>query len=85
MCIRDSFYMAFFPLFVDPSRRPGLLTFGAMALTVAVLTLAYGAGAILLTHLLAERLRANARLTSALNKLAGMFLIGFGVRLALTK
>ena len=79
------FYMAFFPLFVDPSRRPGLLTFGAMALTVAVLTLAYGAGAILLTHLLAERLRANARLTSALNKLAGMFLIGFGVRLALTK
>lgn len=79
------FYMAFFPLFVDPSRQPGLLTFGAMALTVAVLTLAYGAGAILLTHLLAERLRANARLTSALNKLAGMFLIGFGVRLALTK
>ena len=28
------FYMAFFPLFVDPARHQGLLTFGAMAATV---------------------------------------------------
>ncbi len=76
------FYMAFFPLFVDPSRHQGMATFGAMALTIAVLTFAYGLTVVLLTHFLAERLRANRRLSSALEKLAGIFLIGFGIKLA---
>lgn len=76
------FYMAFFPLFVDPARHQGLLTFGVMALTIAVLTFAYCLGATLLTHFLAERLRANPRIKASLEKLAGVFLIGFGVKLA---
>ena len=79
------FYMAFFPLFVDPARHQGLVTFGAMAATVAVLTLVYGLGATLLTHFLAERLRANPRIGRALEKLAGVFLIGFGIKLAISK
>lgn len=79
------FYMAFFPLFVDPTRHRGVLTFGVMAATVAALTFAYGLGAVLLTHFLAERLRANPRIGRALEKVAGVFLIGFGVKLALTK
>ena len=37
------FYMAFFPLFVDPARHQGLATFGVMAATIAVLTFLYGA------------------------------------------
>jgi leucine efflux protein len=76
------FYMAFFPLFVDPARHQGLLTFGVMALTIATLTFAYCLGATLLTHFLAERLRANPRIKTLLEKLAGVFLIGFGVKLA---
>jgi leucine efflux protein len=76
------FYMAFFPLFVDPVRHQGLLTFGVMALTIAVLTFLYCLGATLLTHLLADRLRANPRIKSVLEKLAGIFLIGFGLKLA---
>jgi threonine/homoserine/homoserine lactone efflux protein len=79
------FYMAFFPLFVDPAQHKGFITFGAMAVTVAVLTFLYGLGATLLTHFLAERVRANPRITQALNKIAGVFLIGFGVKLALSK
>ena len=79
------FYMAFFPLFVDPSRHQGLVTFGAMALTIAALTFLYGLVVVLLTHHLAERLRANPRITRGLEKLAGVFLIGFGVKLALSK
>ena len=79
------FYMAFFPLFVDPQQHQGLLTFGAMAATIAVLTFAYGLGAVLLTHFLAERLRSNPRIGSALEKLAGLFLIGFGVKLAVSR
>ncbi|OUM01504.1 LysE family transporter [Variovorax sp. JS1663] len=76
------FYMAFFPLFVDPARHQGLLTFGVMALTIAVLTFFYCLSATLLTHFLAERLRANPRISAALEKLAGVFLIGFGIKLA---
>ena len=79
------FYMAFFPLFVDPARHQGLVTFGAMAATVAALTFLYGLAAVLLTHFLAERVRANPRITQVLNKVAGVFLIGFGVKLAISK
>jgi leucine efflux protein len=79
------FYMAFFPLFVDPARHQGLLTFGVMAATIAALTFAYGLVACLLTHFLAARMRANPSVSAALNKLAGIFLIGFGVKLALSK
>ena len=79
------FYMAFFPLFVDPARHRGLLTFGVMAATIAALTLLYGLIVVLLTHHLAERLRANPLVSGALRKLAGVFLIGFGVKLALSR
>ena len=79
------FYMAFFPLFVDPVHHQGLLTFGVMAVTIAVLTFAYCLSVVLLTHFLAERLRANPLISRVLEKLAGGFLIGFGVKLALTK
>jgi threonine/homoserine/homoserine lactone efflux protein len=79
------FYMAFFPLFVDPARHQGLITFGAMAATIAALTFLYGLGVTLLTYHLAERLRASPRIASGLEKLAGVFLIGFGLKLALSK
>ena len=79
------FYMAFFPLFVDPSQHPGLTTFGVMAATIAALTFAYGLIVVLLTHRLAEHLRASPKISSRLQKLAGLFLIGFGVKLALSR
>ena len=79
------FYMAFFPLFVDPARHQGMLTFGVMAATIATLTFLYGLTVVLLTHHLAERLRANPLITRVLNKIAGVFLIGFGVKLAFSK
>ena len=79
------FYMAFFPLFVDPKRHQGMATFGAMAATIAGLTFLYGLTVVLLTHFLAERMRANPAIVRTLQKLAGVFLIGFGVKLALSK
>jgi len=79
------FYMAFFPLFVDPARHQGLATFGAMAATIATLTFAYGLIVVLLTHHLAERMRANPVIGRMLEKLAGVFLIGFGVKLAVSR
>jgi leucine efflux protein len=79
------FYMAFFPLFVDPARHQGLVTFGVMAATIAVLTFAYGLAAVLLTHFLAERMRANPVVGRVLEKFAGLCLIGFGVKLAVSR
>ena len=79
------FYMAFFPLFVDPAVHQGLVTFAFMAVTIAALTFCYGLVVVLLAHFLAERIRASDRATSALNKTAGVLLIGFGLKLALSK
>ena len=53
------FYMAFFPLFVDPKTHLGWVSFGVMAATIAALTFLYGLAMTLLTHHLAERMRAN--------------------------
>jgi leucine efflux protein len=78
------FYMAFFPLFVDPKHHQGILSFAVMAVTIAVLTFLYGLGMTLLTHHLAERMRANPKMGRWLEKLAGIFLIGFGVKLAIS-
>ena len=79
------FYMAFFPLFVSPAQHQGLTTFAVMAGTIAGLTFAYGLMAVLLTYFLAERLRANPVVSSGLEKLAGIFLIGFGIKLAVSR
>jgi threonine/homoserine/homoserine lactone efflux protein len=79
------FYMAFFPLFVDPARQQGLVTYGFMASTIAALTFAYGLGATLLTHFFAERVRANPVIGRVLEKVAGVFLIGFGLKLVATQ
>lgn len=79
------FYMAFFPLFVDPVQNRGLVTFAFLAATIAALAFLYSVVAILLTHFLAERLRTNRYISFALEKLAGLCLVGFGLRLALSR
>jgi threonine/homoserine/homoserine lactone efflux protein len=79
------FYMAFFPLFVDPARHQGLLTFGVMAATIAVLTFLYCVIVISITHFAADRMRASPRIAVWLNRVAGTMLVGFGVKLALGK
>ena len=79
------FYMAFFPLFVDPARHQGLATFGVMAVTIALLTFLYCLIVISVTHFAADRMRASPRLSAWLNRIAGTMLLGFGVKLALGK
>jgi len=78
-------YMAFFPLFVDPVHLQGLLTYVFMAATIAVLTLGYGLTSTLLPHFLTERVRANPLVSRVLEKATGLFLIGFGIKLAVSR
>jgi len=79
------FYMAFFPLFVDPTSHRGLPTFAAMAATIALLTFIYGLVVTLLTHHLAARLKENPGISRWLEKLAGVVLIGFGLKLLMSR
>jgi threonine/homoserine/homoserine lactone efflux protein len=75
------FYMAFFPLFVNPQTHQGAVTFVAMALTIAALTFGYGLTLVLLVKGLATRMQASPWVGRWLEKLAGVCLIGFGLRL----
>jgi leucine efflux protein len=79
------FYMAFFPLFVDPARPAGIATFAVMAATIATLTFLYGVVVTLLTQRLAEHMRADPRIGRLFGRVAGVFMIGFGLKLALSR
>jgi leucine efflux protein len=75
------FYMAFFPQFIDPAQNPGMLTFAAMAVTIAVITAAYALTLCTFANAISAQVRAHKRLGRALERLAGLFLVGFGIRL----
>ena len=79
------FYFAFFPQFIDPQQHQGMTTFVFMAVTMAVLGFLYCFGVVLITHTMAERIRANPKMSAFLQKLAGVCLIGFGLKLAAGK
>lgn len=75
------FYMAFFPLFIDPATHRGLITFAAMAATIAGITAVYCLTLCALAGVLAARVKAHKHLSVWLSRLAGAFLIGFGIKL----
>jgi threonine/homoserine/homoserine lactone efflux protein len=76
------FYMAFFPLFINPTTHQGAVTFAAMAATIAVITAVYCLTLCLLAEVVSAQVKAHRRAARWLEKLAGVFLVGFGVRLA---
>ena len=75
------FYFAFFPQFIDPVNHQGWITFAVMAATIAAIGFVYCLGVVVLTHNMAERVRATPRMANLLQKLAGVCLIGFGLKM----
>ena len=75
------FYMAFFPLFIDPATHRGAVTFAAMAATIAVITAVYCLLLCAFANAVSAHVRAHRGVARALERLAGVFLIGFGIRL----
>ncbi|MCX7177441.1 MAG: LysE family translocator [Proteobacteria bacterium] len=74
------FFMAFFPLFMRADARPATLV--SMMLHVTLLSLLYQLGLVLIGNLLARRLAKVAAARRIANRLAGMALIGCGIKLA---
>ena len=75
------FYMAFFPLFIDPARHQGMVTFVAMAATIALITAVYGLALCAFAQAVTAKVRAHQGLARGLERAAGVFLVGFGIRL----
>jgi leucine efflux protein len=75
------FFMAFFPLFLQPDAKP--LTLGVMMVHVTLLSSLYQGGLVLIGNLLARRLAKIPAARTLATRLAGLALVGFGVRLAL--
>jgi leucine efflux protein len=79
------FYMAFFPLFVDPATHRGLPTFAAMAVTIAALSAVYCLALVAVAGAVTQQVRSYRTVLRWLQHLAGIFLVGFGIRLAFFK
>ena len=75
------FYMAFFPLFIDPVMQRGSITFLTMAAIISSCTLIYGSLLVLVGNAVAKRLACNRLITKFASKAAGIFLISFGIKL----
>jgi leucine efflux protein len=75
------FYMAFFPLFINPNTHRGAVTFVAMAATIAAITAAYGLLLCAFANVVSARVKAHQKLARWMERLAGVFLVGFGIRL----
>lgn len=75
------FYMAFFPLFIDPATHRGSITFLAMAAIISGCTLLYGSLLVLAGNAAAIRLKSDRRIAFLASKAAGLFLVGFGIKL----
>ncbi|WP_066340814.1 LysE family transporter [Azohydromonas lata] len=75
------FYMAFFPLFIDPARQQGVWTFAFMALLIASITALWCLTLCAGAQALSAYVRAHRRLARTLQRLSGLALLGFGLRL----
>lgn len=75
------FYMAFFPLFIDPATHQGSVTFLTMGAVISCCTLFYGSLLVVAGNAAARRLGRNRRVARFASKAAGIFLIGFGIKL----
>jgi threonine/homoserine/homoserine lactone efflux protein len=75
------FFVAFFPLFLRADSSTVTLT--AMMAHVTLISLGYQAGLVFIGNAIAARLAALPSARRIATRLAGVALIGFGVKLAL--
>lgn len=75
------FFVAFFPLFLRADASP--VTLGIMMAHVTVISFFYQAGLVLIGNVVARKLSSLPYARKLATRLAGVALIGFGIKLAL--
>jgi threonine/homoserine/homoserine lactone efflux protein len=75
------FFVAFFPLFIQP--QASALTLAVMMAHVTLLSLLYQTGLVLLGNAVAAHLKAIPSARKIATRLAGLALLGFGIKLAM--
>ncbi|NDE93132.1 MAG: lysine transporter LysE, partial [Betaproteobacteria bacterium] len=75
---------AFFPIFIQSDRSRAWIGLGILAFTVACLTLIYGLCLSLIVIRLADKFRQQDKWVWMLEKSAGLIMIAFAIRLALS-
>ena len=79
------FYMAFFPLFIDPVRQRGALTLATMAVLIAILSIGWCSVLIFGGQFIARRLAGYPRVGVWLRRGVGVCLVVFGLRLGIAE
>ena len=79
------FYMAFFPLFIDPVRQRGPLTLATMAVLIAILSVGWCSVLIFGGQFIARRLAGYPRVGVWLRRGVGVCLVVFGLRLGIAE
>jgi leucine efflux protein len=74
------FFVSFFPLFLTPDASP--VTLGIMMAHVTLLSLLYQGLLVLLGNRVANALRALRSARRVATRLAGIALVGFGIKFA---
>jgi leucine efflux protein len=77
------FFMAFFPLFLTTDSRP--YTLGVMVAHVSLISLVYQTGLVLVGNVVAVKLSRFHSARVLASRLAGLGLLGFGVKLAIKR
>ncbi len=76
------FFVAFFPLFLRPDSS--LLTLAALMAHVSIISLAYQGVLVTAGNAVAASLRSSPRARRVALRLAGLSLVGFGIKLAIS-
>jgi leucine efflux protein len=76
------FFVAFFPLFLSADASP--VTLGIMMAHVTIISFFYQAGLVLIGNVVALKLSSLPYARKLATRLAGVALIGFGIKLALS-
>ena len=74
------FFVAFFPLFLRPDSSS--LTLAAMMVHVTAISFLYQAGLVFAGNSIAQRLKSLPSARRIATRVAGVALIGFGIKLA---
>lgn len=79
------FFIAFMPQFIDPVMKSSVLPFIILGATFIITGTAWCLVLAIFASAIFARLKSNKKLSTGINKICGLTLIGLGIKVAVTK